>query len=332
MPERIPVDAPVTVVIARSTAALDAAGLVAPLVAIFPDYDDWNDYGRQFFSKMHIRPAQGDPVQFHSRMMFVGSRRSEFAFDEILDANGPVLPIEQIDRPFISMIPDIERYQLVIELLGFEIGVSALRKLHDAVVIRTEGEDEEGLALIADEEFHIGIMRNPGAYDALRRGGRYFRPDIPPVVEDAATTFAFTTNLKSADNAYTLRFDFERDNLFRDRSSILIGRNGVGKTQILKSIVDGLHRGHADDVLLPRFLPRIAPARTCVLVCTHRSIPTHYRRLAWHRLRILCCKRRPRRRRRSAACRTRRLQEVGGSARVRYQSRSVAFGGDPRCT
>lgn len=268
MSESIPANVAVEVVVARS--AQDLGQVTVPFVAIFPDSDNWNDYGRNFFAKLQIRPTKGDPLNLHMRMMFQGRVRSESVFTELLGRLGDVFHIEEVDLPFASLLTDVDDYRKVIEALGFEVGVSALRKMHDAAVARTEGNNLQVLELINDEEFHFGALRNAGAYDAIRRGGRFFRPDLPAEVDDAASSFAFTARLPSADNPYTLAFRFDRDGLFRDRASVLIGRNGVGKTQLLKSIVDGLHSDHQEGFVRPHFAPAFRPSRVLVF----SSVPT----------------------------------------------------------
>lgn len=268
MPEVIPADVAVIVVISRSEEHI--ADIAGPVIAIFPDNDNWNDYGRNFFAKLHIRPIEGDPLNLHMRMMFEGRMKSQSVFAEMLDRFGDVFPIEEVEVPFASLLIDVDDYRQLIGTLGFEMGVSALRKMHDAVVARTEGNDPQLLQLIDDEEFHFGALRNGGAFDAMRRGGRFFRPELPAEVEDAAIDFAFTAHLPSADNPYTLGFRFNRDGPFRDRASVLIGRNGVGKTQLLKSIVDGLHSDHEEGFVRPHFRPVFRPSR----VLDFSSVPT----------------------------------------------------------
>jgi ABC-type multidrug transport system ATPase subunit len=203
-------------------------------------------------------------------MMFEDARSSARVFDELFNQNGEIFPIARVQRPFVSLIPNVDNYRQLIAMLGFEVGVSALRLLRDAVVIRTEGVDKVGLRLINGEEFHIGILRHDGAYAALRRAGRYFRPDPPPSVDDAAIDFDFSALLRSADNPYEISFKFAPDELFRDRTSILIGRNGAGKTQLLKAIVDALHGGHPEGFASPQFTPAFRPSRVLVF----SSVPT----------------------------------------------------------
>jgi energy-coupling factor transporter ATP-binding protein EcfA2/GGDEF domain-containing protein len=270
MPKQIPANVPVTVVIAKSSSLLNDANFPLPAVAVLPDYNNWNDYGRNFFATLHIRTEGENPFSLHVRMMFQDARRSADVFDELLGCDGDVFPIEQIKRPFVSLIPDVDDYRRVIKAFGFEVGVSALRKLRDAVVIRMEADDDEGLAMIADEEFHIGVLRAGGAYGALRRGGRYFRRDIPAAVDDAAVDFVFSVKLKPADNLYRMPFCFRPDGVFSDRAAVLIGRNGVGKTQILKAILDSLHNDHPDEYVRPSSSPLFRPSRVLVF----SSVPT----------------------------------------------------------
>ncbi|WP_156317379.1 AAA family ATPase [Cypionkella psychrotolerans] len=161
-------------------------------------------------------------------------------------------------------------YRDVIEALGFEIGVSALRVMHDATVARVEGNNPDLLELINSEDFHLGALRNGGAYDALRRGGRHFRRDPVAPVNDLAADFIFSTLIPSAANRYTLPFRFNQDGIFRDRASVVIGRNGVGKTQILNAIVSTLHESDAPDRPSGRFFPALRPARVIVF----SSVPT----------------------------------------------------------
>jgi len=268
MPEIIPANVPVDIYIAKALGQV--ADLPTPVIAIVPVHDNWNDYGRNFFARLHIRAEGVEPIEIRMRLMFEGVNRSEFEFTRLLNEHGDVFLIDVVETPFASLLVDVEHYQQVIGALGFEVGVSALRKLHDATVARTEGVDQALLDLIDGEEFHFGALRNGGAYDSLRRGSRFFRPDIPAPVEDAAINFVFSAHVRSADNLYTLPFRFNRDGIFRDRASVLIGRNGVGKTQLLKAIVDGLHSNHAAGFLRPHFLPAFRPSRVIVF----SSVPT----------------------------------------------------------
>ncbi|MCE6958125.1 AAA family ATPase [Cereibacter sphaeroides] len=270
MTEPIPAAVPVDVYFAKSIQDLE--GFPTPVIAVIPDRDNpgWNDFGRNFFANLYIRPAEGDPLNFHMRVMFKGRRRSSAVFDEIFAQHGNTCTTNAVEQTFVTLLPDVEMYRDVIGALGFDVGISALRMMHDATVARTEGNNPELLELIGSEDFHFGALRVGAAYDALRRGGRYFRPDPPQPVEELAANFVFSAQLPSAENPYTLPFYFKPDPVFRNRIAVLIGRNGVGKTHLLKAIVDSLHNPLERPYGRQRFMPRLNPSRVIVF----SSVPT----------------------------------------------------------
>lgn len=270
MPEPIPADVPVEVYFSRALEDLEHINV--PVVAIIPDNDNpgWNDFGRNFFARLYIHPIEGEPLDFHVRVMFDGRPRTSTVFAELFEQHGSVFSIANVEQSFITLLPDVEMYRDVINVLGFEVGVSALRKMRDATVARAEGNNQELLELIDGEDFHFGCLRMGAAYDALRRGGRYFRPNLPPPIEDLAENFVFSAQLPSADNPYTLPFYFRENPLFRNRICVLIGKNGVGKTHLLKALVDGLHNPFGQVVGLRRFTPGLHPSRVVVF----SSVPT----------------------------------------------------------
>jgi len=270
MPEKIPTDVHIEVYFARSVENLE--GLPSPVIAIIPDNDNpnWNDFGRKFFARLYVYQAEGVSLDFHMRVMFQGRPNSSTVFSELFIQHGDVFRIGVVDQPFITLLPQVDMYRDVIEMLGFEVGISALRKMHDASVARTEGDNPELMELVSSEDFHFGVLRLGAAYDALRRGSRHFRPDPLPQVDDLAGNFVFSARLLCADNPYTLPFHFCPDPVFRNRISVLIGQNGSGKTHLLKAIVDGLHKPQEPDSGRQRFMPQLLPSKVIVF----SSVPT----------------------------------------------------------
>lgn len=264
MPVEIPASAAIEVVFASEAKSAEAAGLARPLFAIVPDLDSWNDYGFQLFATLHILglgPDAPSPI----RLMFEGQDRTAPFLLQLFRERGDVIRVEDVERPYCSLLSSSISYKDIVERLGFELAVSALRKMGDAVVVRAEGSDTKRLELIDSDAFHVGVMRSSSAFDAYRRGGRHLRRTPAIEVDDAARSFAMGAVLPSAPNPYLLRFDFERDALFNDRVDVLIGRNGVGKTQLLRSVVDGLvDRTSSVRERRVRFLPKPNASRLLV--------------------------------------------------------------------
>lgn len=272
MPEKIPAEGNQPVLIAKSKAIVFAQRFKSPVVAIVPDTNNWNDFGRGYFAKLYVVEGSSELFSAHIRIMFEGHNRSELALKHHIEEFGEIFHIEKVATPFVSLLPEEDMYGQMINLLGFDEGVSALRKLHDAVVLRLEGDDEALTALTYGEEFSIGVLRHGGAYSALRRGARHFTQHPRPAVEDSAQELEFVTKLPNSENEIEVGFDFTNKPVFRDRIAVLVGQNGTGKTQFLKSMVDGLinNNGAADPKALPRFTRPMNIHRALVF----SSVPT----------------------------------------------------------
>jgi len=264
MPEIIPAQGPVTVVVARTVALAHAADLPRPFLAVVPNLDNWNDYGRRYFAHYVIGSAEGPDVDDgHFRLMVEGQDTTATALTDALGEQD-VVPVENIGASFVSLFPDVDQYGELVAKLGFGAAVSALRLLGDAVVLNIEETDAHLLQLIRSVDFHLGVLRMTGSYAALQRGSRYFRATPPPQVEDAAQSFSFSTTLPSADNEYLVEFDFEEDPIFQDRAAVLIGKNGTGKTMLLNSIIGGLINDWGDEVPPTTFDPAFQATRVLV--------------------------------------------------------------------
>lgn len=229
----------VSVVLARSTTAVRRIK-ERPVLAIVPDEDNWNDYGLQHYADLYIFPEDGEETRLSLRIMFVGWSNAEDYIKSVVNAENPLLPIEQVTVPFCSLQNEAIHYRQLVETVGFDNAVSALRSMHDVVLANLEQEDKEVIALTLSEDFHVGMVRSATRYTAYRRGGQYLRRQLREAVGDAAATFSVEAPLPGSPKPVTVNFDFEPDPIFDDRACVLIGRNGVGKTQLLRLIVEGM--------------------------------------------------------------------------------------------
>lgn len=232
-------NAKVSVVLARS---LKYARKVEgrPLLAVVPDDDNWNDYGLRHYADLFILTEDGEETLANLRIMFVGSDNARDYIKSLVSEESPVVPIEQVGVSFCSLQSEAIQYRKLVEAIGFDNAVFALRSMHDVVLANLEQEDADVIALTLTEDFHVGMIRNASRYTAYRRGGQYLRPEPREPIEDAAAKFKVKAPLPGCPEPLTVDFDFEPDPIFDDRACVLIGRNGVGKTQLLRSIVEGL--------------------------------------------------------------------------------------------
>lgn len=246
------------VVFARSSSVLASEG--DALLAIVPHTTTWNDFGLKFFANL-VLVSGGKTWKSFIGLMFEDETDSSDFLRRRLKELGPVVGLDEIGKSFCTLFREAEDYRSLVEEIGFAAALPVLRDMHDVVLARLENEESEALRLSNTTTFHLGMLRNAEQYAALRRGGRYLTPVRRSAPVDAARPFGIAARLSAAPKSpYVLKFDFEDDALFRDRACVVIGRNGVGKTQLLRAIVDGMtdaeHRPPFGSTRKVRLLPR----------------------------------------------------------------------------
>ena len=269
---RIPADGNQPVFIAQSRSIAYAQNFQEPVAIVIPDTNNWNDFGRGYFAKLLLIGEAFEETEFHLRIMFDGYDRSETALKELIKKHGEIFPIDEVSIPFVSLLPEEELYGQFIRALNFDMGVAALRRLNDAVVLRFEKTNQPLIELTYGEEFAIGVLRYGGAYSAIRRGARHFTGGELPDIDDSAQNFVFQTKLRNSENEVRVDFRFKGTPIFRDRIAVLVGQNGSGKTQFLRAMISGLIAETQDDLdgYSPRFQPAVKFHRTLVF----SSVPT----------------------------------------------------------
>ncbi|MCK1666490.1 AAA family ATPase [Bradyrhizobium sp. 153] len=250
MAELFPAYAPIPIIVARNAAAAIAAIQERPALALLPVHTDWNDFSYHFGATLLVMTSAKDGTSIDIRLMFEGKRRTEDAITELLGQRAWA-PLAEANLPYCSVLDSLDLYREIVRLLGFERAVTALRTLGDAAVLRFERVDLARVALLESETFSYGALRAESTYVAYRRGIKYLRPQPVIDVEDAAASFIVTAHLPSAENPYIVDFDFDPDALSRNRITVLIGRNGTGKTQLLLGFIAAMRAGHDVDPQSP---------------------------------------------------------------------------------
>lgn len=237
MPATLPEPVEIDVVFARSGQAVQQANISDPAVVIFADRNTWNDYSRRLYATYCIYKDGELGPRKRLRFMFADQDHTVLEIEAILERHGRVVSIDHSERLHLSLLGTADGYRELVQELGFDKAVSALRRMGDAVLVQLEGQDEARLNLMDSDAFYVSVLRADGAYLALRRGGRFLRADTPEAVQDAAQSFLAVAQMPNVESRYDVVFNFDDDQFDRNRVAVLIGRNGVGKTQLLRHLV-----------------------------------------------------------------------------------------------
>lgn len=192
--------------------------------------NNWDDYGRRTFFETTAR-IDGQEVELGSiKLLIQGSSVSAVRLSELRAAgwNGE-FPIPNTD--YISVPAEIEFYAQLVSLLGEERATTVARALRDASFLVRIDRDEAAIALAASEDFKVSLQRERGAVKAYLDGWQLFENRKVAV---ASTRFRFTD---ASGETSTLALNFESDGPLPHDINVLIGPNGVGKSQLLRQIV-----------------------------------------------------------------------------------------------
>lgn len=283
MPATLPAPVEIDVVFAKSTQAVRQANISDPAVVIFADHNTWNDYSRRLYADYRIFKDGELGPRKRLRFMFADQNNTAVEIDAILERYGRVVSIEHADRLYVSLLGTADGYRDFVQELGFDRAVSALRRMGDAVLLQLERHDEARLELMDSDAFYVSVLRADGAYNAFRRGGRFLRADTPEPVADSARSFLAVAQMPNVANHYDVVFNFDDDPFDRNRVSVLIGRNGVGKTQLLRHLILRLADEFEQDGFVGQVRLNPSPRVQRVLLFSSVTSDPYPRRIPpWH--------------------------------------------------
>lgn len=212
-------------------------------VVIIPANTSWNDFGYRirctFYALLSPQTAfvSGDmfigflPPQDESEDEFLKRRLSLF---EIIEKNGLTAITSEEAPPFFTILPDLKGYRYVVDKLGPKDASRFFKSVMDLVAYKGTGSDWFEKAL-ATEVFKLGFMRNSEPFFAFNNAdsvlGGLGAEDLTVISKSLSLSF----RMEGSNSPYNLEFRFSNQDIIPRRINILIGKNGLGKSQALKN-------------------------------------------------------------------------------------------------
>lgn len=212
-------------------------------VVISPSQESWNDFG--FRIRVDIAfVAEFAPdrvLQLPGFFGFVGDSKSKSdvrLLEQLLDA-APENRLEAKDLPaFFTMLPHMGAYRDIVAYLGPETGAKALIAMNE-VVATDEGMTSPSWFREAKESqvFKKGFLRSSEAFFAWANAGSMLYGLEHEQVGRISDTFNIRFQLAGRPNEHDLSFRFDvNEDILPRRFAVVIGENGVGKSQTLGNI------------------------------------------------------------------------------------------------
>jgi len=194
--------------------------------------DNWNDYGYET-TFIPVCRINGEPLQLGSIRLLIADESNSRQFLNALLEEGwdGVFPIPEVQ--YLSTPSEIAFYEQLEGVLPDRGAVKVASLLRDASYLVHLEEDEAARDMVQTQGFKDSLQRERGSIEAYLDGWRILDGE-----SIAAKDIEFTFNdVVGNISAIGLRFGRNDSPLPRD-INVLIGPNGVGKSQILHQMVN----------------------------------------------------------------------------------------------
>jgi len=141
------------------------------------------------------------------------------------------------DHQFFTMLPDMEAYRRLVQTLDADAATQALTALNDLVALNEFESSAAILGLATQSEvFSLSFMRSSDSYFAYKNAGSLLRGLSSEQTGILSPALAIRFQLPGRQNEHHLRFSFDHAADLPKRIAVVIGKNGVGKSQTLGRI------------------------------------------------------------------------------------------------
>jgi predicted ATPase len=221
-------------------------------IVIEPDEDHWNDFGYKIRCTYYVRLSEG--MGLFKGSIFIGflppsniAEAEKKIFNDKNTSLIKVMPTESNNRSpvhakelplFFTMLPEMESYRSLVKKLGVEGTGIFLSSVNDLVFIKNEPSKWYEEALGTDV-FKLGFMRNSEQFFAFNNANSVLQGAEYEDFSAISKKLSLSFNLEGVSKPYDINLNFDTDSLVPSRINVLIGKNGVGKSESLKAFCRG---------------------------------------------------------------------------------------------
>ena len=212
------------------------------VIIISPSSDRWNDFG--YRTKIDIRICLRD-CEIYLAEGFLGfinesadDSNGIYKLNDLLEKSGGVINSESILPEFFTMLPSMEAYRKLSRKFGVDTAKLVLKSINDVVFYGEFYSAVNWLGLaVRSDVFLKSFMRNTESFFAFKNAGSILRGLDLEEFRRLSSNIAISFQLPGKTNAHSLVFRFDHHAELPKRIAVIIGENGVGKSQTLGRIV-----------------------------------------------------------------------------------------------
>lgn len=221
-------------------------------IQIAPDHNNWNDFGMDgkieiFISDYEKRieiPLSGFIGFLQTRNEKNGKYELNYRLerDYFRDENNP-----EIMNDIFIMLRELKDYRILVEKLGVEEAKKILELLNDVTITTlNKSKMKSRESALKSDIFNKSFIRNSESYFAFKNAAAILKGLIYEELGVLSNTLKIQYEINNTSEKQVLNFTFEHRSELPKRVAILIGENGIGKSQTLRNIALAAIRGSSN--------------------------------------------------------------------------------------
>tara|TARA_B100001063_G_scaffold22730_1_gene17324 strand:- start:1918 stop:3558 length:1641 start_codon:yes stop_codon:yes gene_type:complete len=226
-------------------------------IYLWPTKDRWNDFKFKTHGMFVVHLENSSVIS--GEILFAVNTSIHSVVGEFtgignfveLENNGD---LELFQHNYFSLLPSLSSYRSIVSEAGNEFASLILTSLNDIVVFNNEKLAPKWLSKSLNSDvFNKSFMRNSEPFFAFHNASDILRGLNFEELDYVSSELDLSFQLGAFNNKHELKLRFSPSGLVPKRINILIGENGLGKSQSLNQFVRSAlqQRGYADNLIDP---------------------------------------------------------------------------------
>lgn len=208
---------------------------------------DWNDFGHRTRVVISITGENSDEfIKLPGFIGFVdGAPTGVKSIQEVtLKLGEMIIPAVWEKYHFYTLLRDMESYRHLVREMGSKGATEVLNAINDLVALNEFKPKTSWLKQVEKSHvFLMSFMRTSDAFFAYRNAGSILRGLENEALGSLSESLAIRFKLHGRTNEHYLTFSFDHRGILPKRVAVVIGKNGVGKSQALSRIAKAALKG-----------------------------------------------------------------------------------------
>lgn len=214
-----------------------------PTIEFTPESDDWNDFRYKCTYQYRIIE---DSRSIHTGRLLLGFIEKSEYVEESGRLKWDINFIDGYKLPkFFTLQGGMDHYRSFISEHSTKVAPKLLFALNDLVALKRSSTASRFVdEAIKTKVFSLAFMRDNERFFAFHNAGSLLDGLEAESFSSMSSHFSLTYDVAGFESPNIVNIDFDAGSILPKRISLLIGRNGLGKSQALHTIVTSLLKGN----------------------------------------------------------------------------------------